>query len=180
MVVFNEDELDSIAFELKNDKAVVFLTDTIFGILSINKKLIYKIKKRPFYKKVILFIPSANYVKNATKFELDFFNKIWPSSITIVKSQRSYRMPNDDFILKLLSKVGPLYCSSANINGMKPIESIEDGYSIFRKFENRIAYILRKKKYNNEPPSTIFNIDKKTILREGSISLQVIMELFNK
>ncbi|MEG0123973.1 MAG: Sua5/YciO/YrdC/YwlC family protein, partial [Malacoplasma sp.] len=63
MVIYNENELDSIAFELKNFKSAIFLTDTIFGILSINKNKIYKIKKRPFYKKIILFIPNTKYIK---------------------------------------------------------------------------------------------------------------------
>lgn len=180
MVVYNEDELDSIAFELKNNKAAIFLTDTIFGIISVDKKLIYKIKKRPFYKKIILFIPSVIYVKKANQFELDFFKKIWPNPITIVKAKKSYRIPNDEFILKLLAKVGPLYCSSANINRMNPINSIEEGHLIFKEFDNKIIYIQRKKLYNNQLPSTIFDIDKNTILREGLISLEIITKLLSK
>lgn len=180
MVVFNENELDSIAFELKNNKAVVCLTDTIFGILSIDKKLIYKIKKRPFYKKVILLIPSITYVKKASQFECDFLKKIWPSPLTIVKAKKSYRIPNDDFIFQLVAKVGPLYCSSANISKRETIKSIEDAYLLFKKFESKIVYVIREKKYGEELPSTIFDIDKKSIIREGSISLDLIMKSFDK
>ncbi|MEG2198541.1 MAG: Sua5/YciO/YrdC/YwlC family protein [Malacoplasma sp.] len=179
MVIYNEDELDSIAFELKNFKSAIFLTDTIFGILSINKNKIYKIKKRPFYKKIILFIPNTKYIKKISPSEQVFLNKIWPSPLTIIKSKISYRIPNDDFILKLLSKTGPLYCSSANFNKMDPITSIEEGILLFEKFNDQIIYVKRNRNLDNNVPSTIFNIDKHKVVREGSISLADIDKLLN-
>ena len=53
-----EDSINDIVFELKNNKAAIIPTDTLAGIISYDKKLIYKIKKRPSHKKLILFVPS--------------------------------------------------------------------------------------------------------------------------
>lgn len=76
MVIYQLDEIDSIAFELKNFKAAIVPTDTVAGLICINPKLIYSIKKRSKKKKLITFVcnldqipnKSENFIKIAKRF----------------------------------------------------------------------------------------------------------------
>lgn len=56
MITYQQSEIDSVEFELRNDKAAIVDTDTVMGVISLNKKIIYKVKKRPHYKKLVIFI----------------------------------------------------------------------------------------------------------------------------
>jgi L-threonylcarbamoyladenylate synthase len=62
MRLYQFDELEQIAFELRNDKAVIIPTDTVMGIVSKNADLIYKIKHRSRSKKLITFVASIDDV----------------------------------------------------------------------------------------------------------------------
>lgn len=172
IVLYEEKDLESIAFELKNFKVAIVLTDTIFGFLAINKKEIYKIKNRKFYKKIIQLIPNVDYLKKINSYEEKMITKYWPGAVTFIKKGKSYRIPNDSFLLNLLSKTGPLYTSSANISGHAPVESISQARQIFSesKFSNNIIYINRDKSIS-KLPSTVFDLDKKRLLRQGEINI---------
>lgn len=164
---YKSNELDSLAFEIKNNKAVILPTDTVMGILANNENIIYQIKNRPRNKKIIKFILDINEMGNLDNTQIQFINKFWPGGVTIVKNNISYRIPNDKYILYLLSKCGSLYCSSANISNM---DTINDSNDVTKQFDEKKWYyklVVLEGKSKGQTPSTIVNIDNWTILREG-------------
>jgi len=50
-----------------------------------------------------------------------------------VKNGISYRMPNHQKLLQLISLTGPLYSSSANLSGQNTISDYTDAITIFAK-----------------------------------------------
>lgn len=172
MVKYKKEDINAIAFELKNNKSLIAPTDTIYGILSRDVNNIYKIKKREKSKKVILFIPDVSFIEGVDEKTIKIANQFWPGPLTLIKKKISYRIPNKKFLLDLLKITGPLYCSSANISGQKPIETYDEAINIFLKYKNDIIFI--EDSFKETKPSTIYDIDKDKVLREGEISYDQI------
>lgn len=172
MVVYNKEDIDAISFELKNNKTLIAPTDTIPGLLSINKNNIYKIKNRNIFKKVILFICSLDFVEKINSDFIKLANTFWPGNLTLVKNGISYRMPNDKFLLDLISRTGPLYCSSANISGKEVINSYDQAKEEFSNYDLEIIFL--DSEYIINKASTVYDVDKNRILREGDISYEQI------
>lgn len=164
-------EIDSVVFELKNLKSIIVSTDTVSGLLSLQKQKIYEIKKRDKSKKIITFISNVNQIPNASKELVEIANNFWPGALTIIFNKNSYRIPKDEFILELIKAIGPIYSSSANLSGQKPVEDILDAFKYFKKVKNDIIFI-EGDYYINKFPSTILDLDNKKILREGVIKYE--------
>lgn len=179
MVIYQENDLDAIAFELKNFKAAIVPTDTVAGIICLNPKLIYAIKKRSKSKKLITFVCNLDQVKNQSEKFTKIAKTFWPGKLTLINKGISYRMPNSEFILKLVSKVGPIYSSSANLSNYEPITSYDDAINQFGK--NNINLIFVNSNYNSKYiPSTIYNVDRDTLVRQGEISYEQIKKCYEK
>lgn len=176
---YNIYDLDAIVFELKNQKSAIIQTDTIIGIISLDEKNIYQIKKRSKNKKIIKFIKDFSLIPYLTKTEISFLNKFWPGPVTIIKNNISYRMPNDDFLLLLLSIFESFYCSSANISGKDVIKNIDEANEVFSKslFYDLILIYTNSNPSNKE--STIINLDTWKILREGENIVEIKQYLLN-
>lgn len=178
-------DLDAIVFELKNQKAAIINTDTIPGIISLEEKNIYLIKKRAKTKKIIKFIKDYTLIPYLTKTEKLFLERFWPGPVTIIKNNVSYRMPNDDFLLVLLSVFDSFYCSSANISNEPVISNIDSANKVFPKslFYDLILIKTENTNFSNKP-STIINIDNWKIIREGENIVEIkeylVNNIFNK
>jgi L-threonylcarbamoyladenylate synthase len=83
-------------------------------------------------------------------------------------------MPNEKNILKLISIVGPVFSSSANISGNEVFKNVFEAKKDFDNIKNLI-FVDGKK--NSSLPSTIINFDTKEIIREGCISGSEIIKL---
>lgn len=175
----NISEIDAVSFEIKNLKAAIISTDTVAGIVSLNKNLIYKIKKRSYSKKIIKFISDVNQITDANEIVKKIAKNFWPGKLTIVFNKESYRIPNDDFLIKLINRTGPLYSSSANISGLVPINNELEAFKYFHKNKNDIIFI-EGNYYLKNKPSTIFDIDNNVIIREGEISYESIIKCISE
>lgn len=170
-----KNEIDSIIFELKNNKVAIIQTDTVPGIISLSKKQIYKVKKRPLNKKLINFISNINQVPNYNEKFKVLAEEFWPGNLTLIYKGISYRMPNNKYILKIIDDVGPLYSSSANISGEQPIRSKYEAFIHFKKYKNDIIFIEGDYSIHKQP-STIFDVDKNKVIREGEIKYESIKQ----
>ncbi|MDE6289798.1 MAG: Sua5/YciO/YrdC/YwlC family protein [Ureaplasma sp.] len=166
---YSTNDFNIILLELKNLKAAVVNTDTIYGIISVDTSLIYKVKQRSHSKKIITFINDLNLIPDLNQIQIDFLKTFWPGGITIIKDSISYRMPNDEFILKLLDKLNILYCSSANISNYDVIQNIDDANLMFDVSKHFYDLFLIDNKIENKSniASTIVDIDKWKIIRYG-------------
>lgn len=177
MTIYKTNELNSIEFELRDNKAAIVDTDTVFGIVSLDKKNIYKIKKRPHYKKLVVFIKDFKDLNLFSANEIEVLKKYWPGKLTVIKNKIGYRVPNNKFLLNLLDRVSYLYSSSANISGQDPITDIDQAQKIFAKWANKL--IIVDNKVNHDPfdkPSTIINLDTNRVVRNGNINGKVVLE----
>lgn len=161
-------DINSIIFELMNNKAVIIPTDTIIGILAKDKNIIYKIKQRSTNKKIIRFISNQESIPNLNKDQIRFLNEFWPGSLTVVKSNISYRIPNEKHLLYILDKFDYLYCSSANISNQECISHPLDANKMFDVSKYFYNLIIVDEPGIGTEPSTIVNIDKWQILRRGA------------
>lgn len=178
MITYNDEDIEEIIFEMKNNKAVILPTDTQIGLAAIDKSQIYKIKKRSYNKKVILFVRGIEEVDNPSDEFKKLAKKFWPGKLTIVENGVSYRMPNSPICLKLLDKLRKFYCSSANVSGSEPINDVQNASTMFSKNLDNI--ILVESKLGDGVASTVYDIDKHKILRLGNISEEQINECLQK
>ena len=161
-----------------------------FGNLSALEK-IYEIKHRSHSKAVSLMIYDSQDIEkyayvntNAQK----LIDEFMPGMITLVLKKKSIlsddftagletigiRIPDDPFVLELLKRVGPMLVTSANISGQ---ETLLNDLDVYHEFNGKLKMIV-KGKCQNTLASTVVKIDDDvTILRQGCISEEKIMEV---
>lgn len=198
MSMITEKELDKAIQDLKSDKPIAFLTDTIYGLSSdiFSKNAVdnlFKLKGRPEGKPLIVLIPKGYpvdqlvEVNDLSKKLMDTF---WPGPLTIIFKTKaiiapgitpydtlSLRMPNDPLtqtILTLYQK--PITSTSANLSG-EP--ALNDPISIARTFPT-IA-VIDSGTREHSIPSTIVDISSGEIkyLRIGAISKEEIEKVIH-
>lgn len=182
---------------LKKGFVIAVKTDTVYGLIcnadnknAVNK--IYDIKKREKKKPLGIFVKDKNeinkYVKseNITKKVMSIIEKWWPGALTIIfekkdgiydyltngKETIGIRIPNDDFILKILNLIDfPLAETSCNISGEIPYKnSIE----IKEKLGDMIDVIIDGGEVEDNIASTVISVvgGRIDILRKGMIDIK--------
>jgi L-threonylcarbamoyladenylate synthase len=179
----------------------VYPTDTIygFGANPFNEDSVKKvntIKGREEKKKFILLISDIknllNYVEiNSEKF-LDFFLEVWPNPVSIVlklnaktsdilgDTTAAFRIPNNRFCLRLLDELKmPLISTSVNRTNEPPLLEPQIIEEQFSADVDAIFYTVKKSYYE---ASTLIDMSngKLTLLREGKIKFNDLLEKFNK
>jgi L-threonylcarbamoyladenylate synthase len=169
-------------------------TDTIYGICAsaFNKKSvlkIYKLRKRNNKKPCIILISKLNDLQKfgikLTKKQKNLLLQIWPSKISVILNCNSkkffylhrgtktlaFRLPSrKSLISKILKISGPLVAPSANFEGQKPAENINQAR---RYFKDKVFYLNRGKLTGK--PSTIINLTKNKIklIRQGADFIKI-------
>ncbi len=182
---------------LLNKEVIAFPTETVFGLGVISNdeecfnKLV-KVKNRRPDKPFTLMISNFKQVENIVEINevaKKIINKFFPGELTIILKSKDnikpyyslntgfigIRMPNDNFILKLIDKVNiPLFVPSCNPSDYKPAINDKEAYDYFK---DKIKVIVKGNSISNVP-STVIKIDgnKVTLLREGNIKFKDIME----
>ncbi|MDD8048629.1 MAG: L-threonylcarbamoyladenylate synthase [Thomasclavelia sp.] len=195
-VLVDESELDLVANKLATEECVAFPTETVFGLgvkYGSKKALdkLYKVKNRDLSKAITLMLASKKdiskyaYVNNQALKIIDAF---MPGEITLILKKKDVedyvtsglptigiRIPNYEFLLKLINKTGPLMVTSANFSGET---SLDDYHDVYKTFNTLIPMIVKGKVVSHQP-STVVDVTKEKIeiLREGSISKEKIMEV---
>lgn len=147
-------EIKQIVQLLKSGKIGVIPTDTIYGIVgsALNPQTveeIYKLRKRVKDKPMIILISSLDDLKKfdvkLTEKQKEFLQKHWPNPLSVVlscfsekfaylhrgTSSLAFRIPKNEILLKILKGVGPLVAPSANFEGEKPSQTIEEAKHYF-------------------------------------------------
>lgn len=170
-------------------KVGVIPTDTIYGIVgsAVNSKTvekIYNLKKRAKDKPMIILISTiGDLEKFAVKFskkQKEFLEKNWPNPLSVIlkcdsekfnylhrgKKSLAFRMPKDEKLLEVLKKAGPLVAPSANIEGEKVAENINQAKKYFK---NRIDFYVDIGELQSQSSTLIkLKLDGSyKILREG-------------
>ncbi len=199
MELLNKDEigLNKAVNYLKEGEVIAFPTETVFGLGVKTSsedcflKLV-KVKNRRPDKPFTLMISDLKMVENIVEINevsRKIIEKFLPGELTIIMKAKKnipeyyslnsgfigIRMPKDDFILKLISKVNePLFVPSCNPSDLKPAinDKEADNY-----FHDKIKAIVKGNSISNVP-STVIKVDgdKIILLREGNIKFKDIEE----
>src|SRR3989338_3168239 len=171
---------------LKKGGIGMVLTDTIYGILgsALNPKTVerlYEVKGRDKNKPLIILI---SQLSDLGLFDIKLMpglkkilSKYWPGKVSIIlpcSSQKfeylhrgqnslAFRFPKDKRLVDILKQTGPLVAPSANSQGAKPAESIEEAREYFGEKVN----FYEEGKFKESKPSTLIKIvgDRVEILR---------------
>lgn len=194
----NIEELTKI---INEGKLAIIPTDTVYGIIgdATNENTIhnvFKVKKRPYTKPLIIMVSSIQMLKEYTRKLSDLENKLieeyWPGPLTILLPKNNkisnyitndsplvgIRLPKDKELLELINKLNkPLISTSANITGTETITNIN---MLEDEMIKQIPYIYDKGEILN-PASTIVKVenDKVIILREGSLTKSIQEKFIN-
>ena len=195
-------ELKKIANEIKNNKVVIFPTETVYGIGAngLDEEAIKKLfvaKKRPENKPINLLISNINMIENVAKdlTQLDYalIKEFFPGPLTLILKKKNnvpniltangdtvgVRMPANEISLKLIEYANiPIATSSSNISGNETGINIDN---IFDDFNGRVDYIIDDGPSKLGVASTIVKVvdNKPIILREGSITKEQIETVYN-
>lgn len=194
-------EINQIIKFLKMGKVGVIPTDTIYGIVgsALNPhtvEKIYKLRERAADKPFIILIANLNdlnqfNIKLTDKMKI-ILKKIWPNPVSVVlpfneekfkylhrsKKSLAFRIPNNEWLINLLKQSGSLVAPSANIEGGKPSETIEEAK---KYFGDKVDFYVDGGKMSKAPasavksaPSTLIRLmddGSYQILRQGSYKL---------
>ena len=181
--LFSSDSFACTVKYLMQEKVGAIHCDTVYGLCaranSTNAEKIYKIKNRPENKSFIT-LTNFNCLKESSLIIPDVLYDHWPCSLTAILSDKegvthAVRVPNDDFVISLIDKVGPIFSTSANLSGEPILNTVEDIYNVFN---NKIDFIIDKKITNADfIPSTLVDFTSKPyrVLRPGSYDVSSII-----
>lgn len=133
---------------LMNGGCVVVRTDTIYGIIAraadkTAVEKVYKAKQRDSSKQCIVLIADARSVPaHAELIEFYSESESIPTSVVVPASDEpewllrggdsvAYRIVRDDFLKKLIERVGPVIAPSANPESEPPARTIEEARCYF-------------------------------------------------
>lgn len=181
--------------QLRTGKIGVMPTDTIYGLVgsALNPQTvdkIYNLRKRTPDKPMIILISSLNDLSlfsiSVNEKQKDFLQKNWPNPLSVVlecmdskfkylhrgTNSLAFRMPKNEKLLEILKQAGPLVAPSANFEGEKPAENINQAKEYFG---DKIAFYEDIEELKSQPSTLIrLNIDGLyKVLRLGSFKLPV-------
>ena len=186
---------DKIIELLNRGGLLAMPTDTVFGLACMMDEQaiarVYEAKGRSFDKPLPMMCSSKKMISEVAKISEEaekIIDRFMPGALTIVFAKKEtvadyitngrktigIRMPDDDFILSLIEKLGkPLMVTSANISGNGSLTRWEDVLSAMDgKIEGIICEDAR-----GDKASTIIDVSGDLrLLREGPLSFNEIEE----
>lgn len=167
-MILGTNDIEKICELLTSGHIGVMPTDTIYGLHClanstdlINK--IYTIKDRPKNMPFITLISSTKGLNDfeilPTEFQKETMNKLWPGPNSLIFTDvsgqtRSFRLPNNEFLLNILSVTGPLISTSVNKHGYNNAKNIEEAYF---NFKDKVDFFVDAGTLSN-PPSNVYSL----------------------
>ncbi len=191
-----------IAKQIIEDHGLIaFPTDTIYGVAgdpfnTTAIQQIYAVKERPQDKALPVLIGELCQLKDLVMSVSMLTRRIaeafWPGALTLVLLKGSkipldlspyptigVRMPDLDFTLRLLTEIGPLAATSANISDGPNSTTAEE---VLAQLGGRIDLVLDGGPTHGPMASTVVDATgpELILLREGPISLAALNARINK
>jgi len=199
------DAVKKASIALKQGYAIVFPTDTLYG-LGVDalredavERLFY-LKKRPANKPVPIFVKDIEMAKELAFIDArqeEILKKLWPGPFTAVLFKKNkislrltantqkvgLRIPNSDFCRALIREFGgPVTGSSANVSGMGSTGDSDKILQQFKEHSTAPDLVIDAGDILSSEPSTILDITQKEplILRVNQTTLKKMSEIFDK
>ncbi len=197
----SEEGIPEAIRSLKEGKAVIFPTETVYGVGvdAFNIRAVeelYRIKRRPPNKLFTLHIASVEDVRKLVVLgekALTLIESLWPGPLTIIVKRKpllpfwlcdsdgkvGLRLPAIEAVRKMISGVGILAASSANISGRRPSVSAQEAAEKLPEVE----LVLDGGVTKYRKASTVLDLsseDDPVILRKGVVSTEEISKLIGR
>ena len=184
--------LDRAIEVLRAGRAVVFPTDTVYGLgvaveHASDPREIYELKRRDAGKPIAWLVGGASdlghYGRDVSPDVIALAQRHWPGALTIVVNASEavppafapdgtigLRMPANDTALELVRAVGPIAASSANRAGQHAPRSFAE---VDPMLTREAAYVLRGDSPCNGIASTVVDATTSAlaIIRQGPIRI---------
>lgn len=193
-----EEALEAAAKELQAGGVVVFPTDTVYGVggdafNQFATAKIFDVKRRPRAMPLPVLVARPRQAwalcSDVPKAAADLVAAFWPGALTLIlpaadglsldlgdtRGRIALRMPAHDDLLDLISMVGPLATTSANISGSPTPSTVED---IARDLGDEVGLYLDGGPARAHVPSTIVDLTRwrPKVVREGAIPSEEITQ----
>lgn len=198
----DEKEISECARILVNGGVGIYPTETVYGIganglNSESVRKVFEVKHRPLNKPINLLVSDIAMIeavaKEITEVEYKIIKNFFPGPITLILKKKEcvpdivtsngdtvgVRMPEEQITFKLIKEAGvPLATPSANITGKKSGTNFDE---IIADFDGKVDFFIDNGPSRIGKPSTIVKVENEQvkILRQGSITLQEILEKIN-
>ena len=193
-ILLDKKNIDDIVTDLDNNQVVAFPTETVFGLgirLDSKKALdaLFELKRRDKNKAITLMVRSIDEIDRyayVNDFSKKIINEFMPGKITIILNKKDsvddyftagkktigIRIPDDDFVLELLRKTGPLLVTSANLSGEASLLTAKDTYDAFK---GKLSIVVNEDAKGSKA-STVVDLTNEgvVILRVGEITKEMI------
>lgn len=183
-----DDALDEAAAALREGGLVVFPTETVYGLAADALDAdavtaVFDAKRRPREKPLSFAFPdheaALEYV-HVGETERAFMAEFLPGPVTVVcekaddvpavltggRDRVGVRVPDHDVALALLERVAPLTATSANVSGEPSVTNPADLDPAFRE---RVDYVVDDGETPGGTGSTVVDVERGEILREGAV-----------
>ena len=191
--VVSVDEIEEVCNIIECNGVVAFPTETVYGVgVKFGSKIaldkLMEAKNRDYSKAITLMVADEKYA-----FVSDDAKKIvqafMPGMITLVfkkkdtvdpimtngKETIGIRIPDDQYVLTLLKKAGPMLVTSANLSNHPNTTSTKE---VLNQLDGRIDLVVDGQTSDNVA-STVVDVSRNEmkILREGKITKEDIQEV---
>ncbi len=173
---------------IKDGGVIIAPTDTVYGFLADAFNLsavqkIYEIKGREANKPFLIIIKDKECSKSFSDIEipkkiLEFIpgkitfimplKKSLETELVYLKDTVALRVPDNNFINKILNETPPLVAPSAN---PKDYGIINDGNKIIELYEDKVDLIINNGIIKEGLASTLYDCINDKVIREGSIKI---------
>lgn len=193
----NDESVEIAAELLRKGEIVAVPTETVYGLAGnglspIAVKQIFYAKGRPNDNPLILHIPSADwlfeYAESVPELALTLAENFWAGSLTMILPKKkcvpyetsggldtvAFRMPNNEYTLKLIERCGfPLAAPSANLSGLP---SPTCAMHVYNDLKGKIPLILDGGTCSCGLESTVVTFTGKgiKILRPGGVTPEML------
>ncbi|MEG0275879.1 MAG: L-threonylcarbamoyladenylate synthase [Coprobacillus sp.] len=195
--VINKENIDIVCETIEDDGVVAFPTETVYGLgVRFNSEIaldkLMEAKERDYSKAITLMVADTNDIEKYAYVSDDakkLINAFMPGMMTMVfkkkedvnpvmtngKDTIGVRIPDSEYVLSLLRKVGPMLVTSANLSNHPNTTSTNE---VLDQLDGRIDIVVDGKTSDNVA-STVIDVTHEDIkiLREGKISKEDIEEI---
>lgn len=193
--IYQTDQISDLVKDLKSGNVVAVATDTVMGLavradLLVAFERLKLVKGRPNSKPFPVMVANLAQLESIVDLsakDYQLANQWFPGAITFILNKKqgspvvssgetlAVRIPDDNFLREVVIRLGaPIFLTSANKSGQPTTMLAKEVLDIFN---GEIKSVLLKDAQGYSA-STIVDLTKDhlSIVREGSISLEMILE----
>lgn len=171
-----EGSAERVGMMLREGAVGALPCDTIYGLSGIVGKAsadrLYEIKRRPQSKSFITLMTLCQLEGSSLEVPSELLG-IWPAPLTAILRDRAsgetvaVRVPDDDYIQRVMAISGPIYSTSVNFSGEKSLLSFED---ILPVFSSMVDFIVSDPSIHGGTASTLIDATVRPfkVLRQGA------------